>query len=72
MKKIPRDARGGVPPDPSAAVLPGGYLRDCLLGAAPFTWDFVLSQGSGNAALLLWVLANAAWAARRAPGKEAG
>ena len=33
-----------------------------LCGAAISTWDFVLSQGSGNAALMLWMLANAIWA----------
>ena len=32
------------------------------LGAGISTWDFVLSQGSGNAALCLWMLANAVWA----------
>lgn len=32
------------------------------LGADISTWDFVLSQGSGNAALCLWMLANAVWA----------
>ena len=36
-------------------------LRQAL-GATPSTWDFVLSQCSGNAALLLWMLANAVWA----------
>ncbi len=36
------------------------------LGAEISTWDFVLSQGSGNAALCLWMLANAVWAGRRA------
>ena len=35
-----------------------------LLGAPVSTWDFVLSQGSGNAALLIWMLANAVWAPR--------
>ena len=34
------------------------------LGAAVSTWDFVLSQGSGNAALLIWMSANAVWAGR--------
>lgn len=34
------------------------------LGAEPSTWDFVLSQCSGNAALLIWMLSNAAWARR--------
>ena len=28
------------------------------LGAGVCTWDFVLRQGSGNAALLVWMLAN--------------
>ena len=32
------------------------------LGAKVSTWDFVLSQGSGNAALCIWMLANAVWA----------
>lgn len=36
-----------------------------LCGAAVSTWDFVLSQCSGNAALLLWMLANALWAGRK-------
>ena len=35
------------------------------LGADISTWDFVLSQGSGNAALCIWMLANAAWAGRQ-------
>ena len=35
------------------------------LGADISTWDFVLSQGSGNAALCIWMLANALWAARQ-------
>lgn len=35
------------------------------LGAAVSTWDFVLSQGSGNAGLLCWMLANALWARRQ-------
>ena len=35
------------------------------LGAKVSTWDFVLSQGSGNAALLIWMLANALWAGRQ-------
>lgn len=38
------------------------------LGAEVSTWDFVLSQGSGNAALLLWMLANAAWARSKREG----
>ena len=37
-----------------------------VLGAAVSTWDFVLSQGSGNAALLLWMVSNAVWARRAA------
>lgn len=36
-----------------------------LCGAAVSTWDFVLSQCSGNAALLLWMLANALLAGRK-------
>lgn len=32
------------------------------LGTEISTWDFVLSQSSGNAALCIWMLANAAWA----------
>ncbi len=32
------------------------------LGADVSTWDFVLSQGSGNAALCVWMLVNAVWA----------
>lgn len=35
------------------------------LGAEISTWDFVLSQGSGNAALCIWMLANAVWAGRQ-------
>ena len=35
------------------------------LGAEVSTWDFVLSQGSGNAALCIWMLANAVWADRQ-------
>ena len=35
------------------------------LGADISTWDFVLSQGSGNAALCIWMLANAAWAGQQ-------
>ena len=40
------------------------------LGASVSTWDFVLSQGSGNAALAIWMLANALWA-RKIPTEEA-
>ena len=36
-----------------------------VLDAEISTWDFVLSQGSGNAALCIWMLANAVWAARQ-------
>ena len=36
-------------------------------GAAVSTWDFILSQGSGNAALLIWMAANAVWAGRQRP-----
>ena len=39
-------------------------------GAEVSTWDFVLSQGSGNAALCIWMLANAFWAGRQINGKE--
>ncbi len=35
------------------------------LGADISTWDFVLSQGSGNAALCIWMAANAVWAGRQ-------
>ena len=42
-------------------------LRQAL-GCGVSTWDFVLSQGSGNAALLIWMLENAVWAS----GKSAG
>ena len=38
------------------------------LGADVSTWDFVLSQGSGNAALCIWMLANAFWAGREKKG----
>ena len=46
------------------------YRRDCWLGAEISTWDFVLSQGPGNAALLLWMAANAVWAGRRVKKTE--
>lgn len=36
-----------------------------LLGAEVSTVDFVLSQGSGNGALCIWMLANAVWAGRQ-------
>ena len=35
------------------------------LGADISTWDFVLSQGSGNGALCIWMLVNAVWAGRQ-------
>lgn len=35
------------------------------LGADISTWDFVLSQGSGNAALCIWLLVNAVWSDRQ-------
>ncbi len=35
------------------------------LGAEISTWDYVLSQGSTNAAMGIWMLANAIWAGRR-------
>jgi len=35
------------------------------LGAETSTWDFVLSQCSGNAGLCVWMLANAVWASRQ-------
>ena len=41
------------------------YQRSSLLGADVSTRDFVLSQGSGNAALCIWMAANAVWAARQ-------
>lgn len=46
---------------------PETYRRDCwlgALGAAVSTWNFMLSQGSGNAALLLWMVSNAVWERR--------
>lgn len=42
-------------------------LRQAL-GAEISTWDFVLSQGSSNAALLLWMLASALCADRTVKG----
>ncbi len=35
------------------------------VGAEISTWDFVLSQGSGNVALCIWMIANAIWADRQ-------
>ena len=40
------------------------------LGAEISTWDFVLSQGSGNAALCIWMLANALWAGRQRKNRK--
>lgn len=40
------------------------YRRDCLLWAVPSTWDFILSQGSANAALFIWLAASAVCAGR--------
>ena len=34
------------------------------------TWDFVLSQGSGNAALCIWMLSNAVWANKQMKKEE--
>ena len=39
-------------------------------GAVISTGDFVLSQGSGNAALCLWMLVNAVWAGRQMKKSE--
>ncbi len=35
-------------------------------GADISTWDFVLSQGSGNAVLCIWIIVNAVWAGKKA------
>ena len=35
-------------------------------GAEISTWDFVLSQGSGNGALCIWMIVNSIWAGRQA------
>lgn len=40
------------------------YRRDCLLGAVPYTWDFILSQGSANAVPFIWLAASAVCAGR--------
>lgn len=37
-----------------------------LLGAEISTWDFVLSQAPGNAALVIWMVANTIWAGKHA------
>ncbi len=36
------------------------------LGADVSAWDFVLSHGSGNAAICIWMLVNAVWAGNQA------
>ena len=41
-----------------------------LCGADVSTWDFVLSQGSGNAALCIWMIANAVWTRRQIKSAE--
>ena len=42
------------------------------LGAKISIWDFVLSLVSGNAALLIWMAANAVWAVRRGKKRMTG
>ena len=39
-------------------------------GAGVSTWDFVLSQGSGNAALCIWMIVNAVWVFRSSKRPE--
>ncbi len=39
-------------------------------GAEVSTWDFVLSQGSGNAALCIWMIVNAVWASNQAKNAD--
>lgn len=41
-----------------------------LSGAAVSTLDFVLSQGSGNGALCIWMLAGSLWAGRQIRNTE--
>lgn len=44
-------------------------------GAEISTWDFVLSQGSGNAALCIWMIVNTVWAgvrAKKIDGEKSG
>ncbi len=41
-----------------------------LCGAQLSTMDYVLSQGSGNAALWIWMMANAVWAGRQGKKTE--
>lgn len=36
------------------------------LGTGVSTWDFVLSQASGNTSLLIWMVANAVWSKKAA------
>lgn len=36
-----------------------------LLGVGISTWDFVVSQSSGNASLFIWLIANAVWAGKQ-------
>ena len=49
----------------AAAAAAGNGLCGMALGAEISTWDFVLSQGSGNAALFIRMMINAVWAARQ-------
>ena len=39
------------------------------LGAEISAWDYILSQGSTNGALCLWMLVNAVWAHRQVKGR---
>ena len=41
-------------------------------GAEISTWDFVLSQGSGNAALCIWMLVNVVWAGKQTKKLKGG
>ena len=36
-----------------------------LLGVGISTWDFVVSQSSGNASLFIWLIVNAVWAGKQ-------
>ena len=40
------------------------YIFVGMVGAPVSMWDFVLSQCSGNAGLLIWMLANAVWSSK--------
>lgn len=40
-------------------------IREAL-GASISTWDYILSQGSTNASLFIWMIMNASWADRKA------